>query len=244
MRKLSVAIITYNEEGNIERALSSVDFADEIIIVDSFSTDNTVEICKKFTDKIHPREFAGHVDQKNFALSLAENDWVLSIDADEVVTDKLKDEIINILGGVDLKQGYKLPRRAFYLGRWIKHSGWYPDYKVRLVNKDHAKWGGIDPHDKLEVDDVVGRLKGELLHYTYKDLAHHFQVINKYTTIASKRLYENGKKAHVTDIVIRPVFLFIKKFIIKLGFLDGLAGFIIAVSTAFYTFSKYLKLYE
>jgi glycosyltransferase involved in cell wall biosynthesis len=244
LRKLSIAIITYNEERNIERALKSVDFADEIVIVDSFSTDNTVKICKEFTDKINLREFAGHIDQKNYALSLAENDWVLSIDADEVVTDELKDEIVNVLGAENLKQGYKIPRRAFYLGRWIKHSGWYPDYKVRLVNKNHAKWGGIDPHDKMEVDGNVGRLKGKLLHYTYNDLAHHFLVINKYTTIAAKRLFENGQKAHISDITIRPIFSFIKKFIIKLGFLDGLAGFVIAISTAFYTFSKYLKLYE
>jgi glycosyltransferase involved in cell wall biosynthesis len=244
LRKLSVAIITFNEEKNIERALKSVDFADEIIVVDSFSTDATVEICKKYTDNVTLREFKGHIDQKNHALSLTANDWVLSIDADEEVTAKLKENIIAVLKSDGVKDAYKMPRRSFYLGRWVRFSGWYPDYNVRLVNKNKSKWGGIDPHDKMMVDGECGTLKGDLLHYPYKDIAHHLDTINKYTSIAAGRLYEKGKTTSVLNIAVRPVFTFIKKFFLKLGFLDGVAGFVIAVSTAFYTFSKYLKLYD
>ena len=243
MRKLSVAIITYNEERNIERALKSVDFADEIIVVDSFSDDMTEEICSRYSVKFSKREFKGHIDQKNHALSLAENSWVLSIDADEEVTAGLKAEIVAILKADITKDGYKMPRRAYYLGRWIKHSGWYPDYNIRLVDKSKAEWIGIDPHDKLSVAGEVGKLGGDLLHYPYNDLSHHFCTIDKYTSTAASRLYDKGRRASVIDFTIRPIFTFLKKYILKLGILDGLAGLVIAVTTAFYTFSKYLKLY-
>ncbi len=246
MKKLSVVIITYNEENNIRRALGSVDFADEIVIVDSYSTDRTVEICKEFTKKIHLKEFLGHVAQKNYALSLAQNEWVLSIDADEEVSGGLKDEILKVMSGDDniSMNGYKMPRRAFYLGRWIRHSGWYPDQKVRLVKKSEALWEGIDPSDKLVVTGSVGAFRSDLLHYPYKDFSHNLQTIDKYTTITAKRLFESGRRAGFTDIFIRPLFTLLKKLVIKAAFLDGLSGIVIAFSTAFYTFSKYLKLYE
>ena len=244
MRKLSVAIITFNEESNIARALKSVSFADEIVVVDSHSTDKTVEICKEFGATVTLREFAGHVDQKNFALGLTEHDWVLSLDADEVITDGLKDEIIQVLNADNIKDGYKMPRLAFYLGRWIKHSGWYPDYKTRLVNKTKAKWVGIDPSDRLELDGALGTFKNDFLHYTYQDVAHHLRTINSYTSITAERLFEKGKKTCVLDLTVRPFLVLIKKYFLKLGFLDGIPGLVIAITTAFYTFSKYLKLRE
>ena len=244
MKKLSVAIITFNEENNLPRALKSVDFANEVIVVDSFSTDKTVEIAKESGAVVSQREFPGHVDQKNHALSLTTHDWVLSIDADEAVTDELKAEIVELLKRDDLKAGYKMPRKCFYLGKWIIHSGWYPDYNIRFVDKTRAKWGGTDPHDKLMLEGETGTLKGDLLHYPYNDLAHHFTTINKYTSIAADRLFKKGKKAGIADITIRPFLIFFKKFILKLGFLDGLQGFVISASTMWYTFCKYLKLYS
>ncbi len=244
MKKLSVAIITFNEEKNIARALKSVDFADQIIVVDSLSSDRTVEICKQFSAKTTLREFPGHIDQKNFALSLTTHDWVLCIDADEVVTDKLKSEILTVLNSDDSHAGYKFPRCTFYLGRWIRHSGWYPDYNIRLLDKTRAKWGGVDPHDKIMLDGGCGVLKGDLLHYPYRDISHHMSTINSYTSIAADRLFKAKKRARITDITLRPLFSFIKKYFIKFGFLDGVAGFVIAVTTAFYTFNKYLKLSE
>lgn len=243
--KLSVAIIAYNEERNIERALSSVSWADEIIVVDSQSTDRTVEIARRYTDKVVIHPWQGHIAQKNFALSLATNEWVLSIDADEEVSPKLANSIKKILAEGPKFDGYMVKRKVFYLGKWIKHCGWYPDYRIRLVKKDKAHWGGESVHDLLIVDGKVAKIKdGDLYHYSYRDISDHIAKIQSYTTTMAKNKFELGKRAHWYDLLFRPIFSFVKKYIFQLGFLDGIYGFIICSLTSYYVFLKYLKLWE
>lgn len=242
MEKLSVTIITLNEEHNIRDALESIKWADEIVVVDSGSRDKTVEICREYTDKVFYNPWPGHIEQKNLAIDKASNQWILSIDADERVTPELAGEIKRVLEGPSV-DAYAVPRLVFYLGRWIAHS-WYPDYKVRLFRRDKGKWGGINPHDKVVVDGKVERLKGDLLHYSYKDIAHHVNTMNSFTTISAREYSKLGKKAGPLDLIFKPAGMFLKKYLLKQGFRDGMPGFIIAVSSAYYVFLKYAKLWE
>lgn len=243
VEKLSVTIITLNEEKNIRDALESVKWADEIVVVDSGSSDKTVDICKEYTDKVFFNPWPGHIAQKNFAINKASNIWILSIDADERITPKLAGEIKEVLQFPNA-DAYAEPRHVFYLNRWINHSGWYPDYKVRLFRKDKAKWGGINPHDVVVVNGKVEYLKGDLIHYSYKDISHHVNTINNFTTISAGEYLKLGKRASLWNIVSRPTGTFLKKYILKQGFRDGIPGFIIAVSSAYYVFLKYAKLWE
>lgn len=242
--RLSVVIIAYNEEHNIERALKSVAWADEIVVVDSQSTDQTVDICRRYTNKVITHPWQGHIPQKNFALAQAANEWVLSIDADEEVSPELANSIKQILAQGPKFDGYMVRRKVFYLGKWIKHSGWYPDYRIRLVRKERARWGGESVHDVLEVNGSVAKISdGDLYHYSYRDLSDHISKIDGYTTIMAKSKFETGKRAHWYDMVFRPLFGFFKKYIFRLGFLDGVHGLIICALTSYYVFLKYLKLW-
>jgi len=243
--KISVAIIAYNEEHNIERALRSVAWADEIVVVDSQSTDRTVEICRRYTDNVVVHPWQGHIPQKNFALAQATNEWVLSIDADEEVSPELANSIKTILAQGPEFDGYAVKRKVFYLGKWVKHSGWYPDYRIRLVKKENACWGGESVHDVLEVNGSTTKIRdGDLFHYTYRDLSDHISKINSYTTIMAKNKFEACKRACWCDVVFRPILSFFKKYIFQLGFLDGFHGLIICVLASYYVFLKYLKLWE
>lgn len=242
MEKLSVTIITLNEESNIRDALESVKWADEIVVVDSGSTDKTVDICREYTDKVFYNPWPGHIAQKNLAIEKSTHHWILSIDADERVTPELAGEIKRVLEGPSV-DAYAVPRLVFYLGRWIDHS-WYPDYKVRLFRRDKGRWGGINPHDKVVVDGKVERLKGDLLHYSYKDIAHHVNTMNSFTTISAREYSKLGKEAGLLDLIFKPAGMFLKKYLLKQGFRDGMPGFIIAVSSAYYVFLKYAKLWE
>lgn len=242
MEKLSVTIITLNEEANIRDALESVKWADEIVVVDSGSGDKTVDICKEYTDKVFYNQWPGHIEQKNLAIEKVTHNWILSIDADERVTPELASEIRGVLKGPKA-DAYAVPRRVFYLGRWIDHS-WYPDYKVRLFRKEKGRWGGINPHDKVMVNGTLERLKGDLLHYSYKDISHHVNTMNSFTTTSAMEHLKLGRRAGLLDLLFRPAGMFIKKYILKQGFRDGLPGFIIAVSSAYYVFLKYAKLWE
>ncbi len=242
MNKITAAIITFNEESNIRDALESVKWVDEIVVVDSGSSDKTVEICRDYTDKIFLNPWPGHVQQKNFAIGKSSNEWILSIDADERVSSRLASEIKKELRSPSA-DAYRVSRRAFYLGRWIKFSGWYPDRKVRVFRKSRARWGGINPHDKVITRGPVKRLEGDLYHYTYRNISHNVQAINSFTDISSKE-YLKKRKGSVIDMIVRPPMAFFKKFILKQGFRDGMPGFIIAVSTAYYVFLKYAKLWE
>ncbi|HXG94523.1 MAG TPA: glycosyltransferase family 2 protein [Blastocatellia bacterium] len=243
--KISAIVITFNEERNIADALRSLKWADEIIVVDSQSTDRTVEIARGFTDKVITREWPGYSAQKNFAASQAAHDWIFSLDADERVTDELAREIESLkrAGNADAS-AFEMPRLANYLGRWIKHSGWYPDYKIRLYDRRVSQWRGDYVHESLEVKGKVKRLKGKILHFTVESASDHHLRIDRYTTLAAEQAHAQGKRASVAALIFSPLATFIRSYILKLGFLDGLQGLAIARFAAYYAFLKNLKLWE
>ncbi len=244
MPELSVVIITYNEERNIERCLASIkDIADDIVVVDSFSTDKTEEICKQNNVRFIQHTFEGHIEQKNYAITQAKYPYILSIDADEVLTDKLKESIKAIKNNWD-HDGYYINRLTNYCGKWIRHGGWYPDWKLRLWDSRKGKWTGVNPHDKYEMEGnaSTSRIKGDLLHYSYYSISDHLKQIEKFTEIAAKASYEKGKRASYFKIFVNPFVKFIKDYFFRLGFLDGFYGLVIALNSAFATFTKYVKL--
>ncbi len=246
MEKLSVVIITFNEEQNIERCLKSVQFiADEIVVLDSFSTDKTKEICESFGVRFSAHKFDGHIQQKNRALSLASNEWVLSLDADEAPNNELLNSIKQALKNPKA-EAYYFNRLTNYLGKWIRHSGWYPDQKLRLLKKSKGKWAGINPHDKIEMLDSVKPqyLKGELLHYSYYSIEQHIDQINKFTTIGAFEAHKKGRKSNMAIASIKSFWKFVRDYFFKLGILDGYYGFVICSLSAWATFNKYLKLRE
>lgn len=242
---ISACIITLNEEGNIRDCLESIKWVDEIVVVDALSSDQTVSICSQYTDRIVQHAWPGHVAQKNFALSLATHEWVLSLDADERVSDELGQEILRELRDTAADwDGYYFPRKTFHLGRWIRHGGWYPDHKLRLFRKSKAHWGGVDPHDIVRLDGRAKHLKSPLYHYTYRDMAHQMAVINRYTDIASHEKHRARARFPLLHMLLNPVAMFVKTYLLKRGFLDGVPGLIVAVSGSFYVFLKYAKLWE
>lgn len=244
--KISAVIITYNEERNIERCLSSLDgLVDEIVVVDSLSTDGTKEICERFDVRFIEHPFEGHIQQKNFTMEQAANDWVLSLDADEALTDELKSSISNV--DLDSHQAFRLKRLTNFCGKWIRHCGWYPDKKTRLWNRTSGRWGGLNPHDRVEMNDgvTVGELDGDLLHYSFYNLSEHTAQIQKFSTLAAQAAFEAGKRSSVfKNIILGPFYTFIKKYFLQAGFLDGYFGFIISINTAYSKFLKYVKLRE
>jgi glycosyltransferase involved in cell wall biosynthesis len=244
MVKLSVVIITRNEEKNIARCIDSIkDIADEILVIDSFSTDTTEEICKHKGAKFIQHAFQGHIEQKNYALQQTAYPNVLSLDADEALDETLKKSIAEVKESWKL-DGYEMNRLSNYCGTWVKHCGWYPDRKLRLFDKRKGKWGGINPHDKFEIvpGGTVGRLKGDILHYSYYTIDDHYKQIEYFTTINAKASFVNGKRAPVWKLFIAPVVKFIKDYIIRLGFLDRQAGWQICRLSAWATYLKYKKL--
>jgi glycosyltransferase involved in cell wall biosynthesis len=243
--KISAIVITLNEEPNIADALRSLAWADEIIVVDSESTDHTTEIAREFTARIIVRAWPGYSAQKNFAAEQARYDWIFSLDADERVSDELAREIARLKQiEVPIAAGFEMPRLANYLGRWIKHSGWYPDYKLRLYDRRRGRWRGDYVHEGIELDGKVERLKGDLLHYTVRDASDHHLRIDRYTTLAARQSHAQGKRASLGSIMFAPFATFIRSYVFKLGFLDGLQGLAIARFAAHYAFLKHLKLWE
>lgn len=242
---LSAVIITFNEERNIGRCLASLtDVADEIVVVDSFSTDKTEEICRQFNVRFICNRFEGHIEQKNFAASQAQFDYVLSLDADEALTDELKQSILAVKENVG-SDAYSMNRLTNYCGQWIRHTGWYPDRKTRLWNRTKGKWGGTNPHDKWELFDkkaTVPNLKGDLLHYSYYSISEHIKQIEYFSEIAAKAEAMQGKNPSVLQLLVGPWAKFIKMYFIKLGFLDGYYGYVISRLTAQATFIKYIKI--
>jgi glycosyltransferase involved in cell wall biosynthesis len=244
--KLSVVIITFNEEENIRRCLESVEgIADEIIVVDSYSIDRTKAICEEFNTKFIEHEFEGHVEQKNFAFSQCRGEYILSLDADEALSPELRECISELKKSFKFK-GYKLNRLTWYQGAWIRHSGWYPDTKLRLVQNGMATWKGENPHDRLELNDNIATsiLQGDLYHYSFKDLTDHAIRTDTYSSIAAREAYRKGIKPGMVKLILNPAFTFIKKFFLQLGFLDGYNGFLIARMAAYGKFLKYSKLKE
>ncbi len=249
---ISACIICFNEGDNIRRCLESLkwvkDSGGEIIVVDSFSTDRTVQICRQYTDKVFQNKWPGFVNQKNYALNLASNEWVLSLDADEVMSEQARIEIIQEWrrSGYEKYDGYYFKRHTFYLGKWINYGGWYPDYKLRLFRRSKGKWGGRDPHDRVVVNEpaLLKRFGGEIIHYTYKSISNQLKSIDKFSDAASNELLKQKNKFHLFCLLLRPPIKFLEVYIWKAGFLDGLPGFIIAVLTSYYSFIKYAKLWE
>lgn len=243
---LSVVVITFNEERNIERCLKSVQgIADELVVVDSFSTDSTKKLCQKYGVKFIEHEFEGHIQQKNWAWKQASCDFVLSLDADEALTPELKESIAKVKETPNYN-GYTLNRLTYYCGHWVKYSGWYPDTKLRLFRKGDGKWGGVNPHDKFTMnhEQKTPNLEGDLLHYSYYSKEDHFKQIEYFSAIAAKELFQSGKKVSSLTIGLKVVAQFVKNYILKTGFLDGRTGWLIAVRSSYATLRKYSKLKE
>jgi len=246
MIKISAVIICLNEEKNIARCLDSLQgVADEMVVVDSFSTDKTKEICLKKGVRFIENKFLGHIEQKNFAVESATYDWVLSLDADEALDNTLKNTILEIKKNPSF-QAYSMNRLTNYCGHWVKHCGWYPDRKLRFWNRNIGKWGGTNPHDEVLVgaDIKVQHLKGDILHYSYYTIHDHLKQLNYFTEIMANEAFKKGKKGSLIKIIFSPLVKFIKSYFIQRGFLDGYYGFIICMISAFATFIKYLKLGE
>lgn len=240
--KISVVIITKNEEENIVACLETVKWADEIIIVDSLSTDRTVELAKNYTDKVFSRPFKNYADQKNFAGQQASQPWILSIDADERVLDELKKEIIGIVKQ-DKIDGCRIPRLDYMFGKIIKYGGWYFQPHIRLFKTDKAQWFG-EVHESVIVNGKVGSLKNPLLHYSHLTISHFVQKLDCYTTIEANANHQKGIKPNIFNILFIPWVVFLYKYFYKLGFLDGIHGLVLATSLAYYHFIKQTKLWE
>jgi len=242
---ISVCMITFNNARTVGKALQSVaSWASEIIVVDSLSTDDTPGIVKKYTKNFEQRPWPGHSHQYNYCISKAKNEWVIFIDADEEIPPELATEIQErIEKDQGIYDGYIVHRRTFYLGRWIMHGGWVPDYEIRLFKKSKGAFaGGL--HANVKVRGKVGELENFYSHYNYRDIADQIETINKYSKIAATDMLKKGKRFSWIDLIFRPPFRFIKEYIAKRGFMDGMPGFVIAISTMYYVFTKYAKLWE
>ena len=243
--KLSAVIITFNEERNIGRCLENIrDLADEIIVVDSFSEDNTEKICGQFPVKFIKNPFEGNIKQQSFACSQASHEYILSLDADEILSEELKQNIRRIKENGFGRDAYVMNRCTNFCGHWIKHGMWYPDKKLRLYRSEKGYWGGTEPHGLIimKPNSSMDHIKGDILHYSYNTLEEVIIRNNKYTNIMARTMLNQGKKATWVNLAISPLLAFLSGYIFKLGFLDGTDGFFIASSVAYQTMTKYAKL--
>lgn len=245
---LTVTIITLNEEENIARAIQSVSWASEIIVIDSGSTDKTVQISQQLGARVIHNPWPGYGQQKNFAQKLASFDWVLNLDADEEVSAELKDSILDALtriqkGEVDAR-GFCFPRKTFYLGRWIRHGGWYPNYTTRLGHRSFSSWTEPSVHETLQIQGKLKRLEAPIHHYAFSSIQEQVLTNLRFSHLGSQELKKAGKQAHIGRLIFKPIGKFIETFLLKRGFLDGLPGFIISVNAAHSMFLKYAYLSE
>lgn len=239
--KITATIITLDEERNITRAIESLRCCDEILILDSGSVDRTVELAQKLGARVIEAGWRGYAGQKNWAAEQATHDWILSLDADEALSEALEAEIWNLKKNGPQYDAYTMPRLAQYLGRWILHSGWYPDRKVRLYHRGKANWVGDFVHESVHVSGRVGYLDANILHFTCDSLSEHLKTLDRYTTLAAQELAARKLSIGWWRLILDPPWTFVKTYFLKLGFLDGLEGLIIAYMAAFYTFLKYSK---
>jgi glycosyltransferase involved in cell wall biosynthesis len=239
--KISATIITCDEERNIARAIESLRCCDEIVVVDSGSVDRTVEIAAKLGARVIESPWPGYAKQKNLAASKAAYDWILSLDADEALSEALEAEIWHLKKNGPGCDAYTMPRMAQYLGRWILHSGWYPDRKVRLYDRRKATWVGDFVHESVQVEGSVGHLQSNLLHHTCESISEHLRSMDRYTTLAAQEVVSNKQKVIWPNLILEPGWTFFQTYFLKLGFLDGLEGLMIAYMAATYTFLKYAK---
>ncbi|MCU1263386.1 MAG: glycosyl transferase, family 2 [Bryobacterales bacterium] len=242
--KISGAIVTLNEERRIARAIESMRCCDEIVVVDSGSADRTRAIASGLGARVIERPWPGYAEQKNFAAAHASFDWILSLDADEVLSESLEAEIWALKKDGVTCDGYAMPRMAQYLGRWIRHGGWYPDRKVRLFDRRKARWTGEFVHESVRVDGKVGQLQGNILHFTCDSLSEHLRTMDRYTTLAAREVIARGRTASMSHLIFDPAWTFIRTYVFQRGFLDGFQGFTIAWMAALYTFLKYAKARE
>lgn len=243
--KISAVIITFNEAERLPAALKSLEgVASEIIVVDSHSTDETVKIARSFGCRVFEREWTNYADQKNFGQSQASYPWILSLDADERLSPELREEIISLLPTEPDCVGFSMPRRVFYLGRWIRHGGWYPDRRVRLFRRDRAHWEGEYVHEKLVIEGEIKRLKGDLLHFTYRNITDHMRRINLFSELGAKKLYASRKKCRWYHLTLLPLLRFVRNYFFLGGFLDGFPGLVICVLSSYALFARYAKLKE
>lgn len=246
MLKLSAVIITYNEEKNIRRCLESLaSVADEIVVLDSFSTDNTEAICKEFNTVFVQQEFVGHIEQKNAALKIASNDYIISLDGDESLSEELQESILILKDNWE-KDGYICKRKNFFRGQWINYSHWYPNKKLRVFDRRKCHWGGLNPHDHIvmDVDAEVGTLEGDILHWTFQSISDFNKKIEYFSSISARAYFNAGIKSNYWKIFANPFWAFTKSYLLKLGFLDGFNGMVICMQTAHQTYLKYIKLME
>ena len=239
--KISAAIITFNEERNVARVIESLRCCDEILVLDSGSNDRTVEIATKLGARVVEASWHGYAAQKNIATELAAHDWVLSLDADESLSEALEAEIWQIKKAGPQAAGYSMPRLAQYLGRWILHSGWHPDRKVRLFDRRKARWVGSFVHESVKVDGPVAHFRSNLLHFTCDSLSQHLRSMDGYTTLGAQESVARGKQLSYSRLLFDPPWTFLQTYILKLGFLDGPEGLAIAYMAALYNFVKYFK---
>jgi glycosyltransferase involved in cell wall biosynthesis len=241
---LSVTIITKNEAADIDAALASVAWADDIVVVDSGSTDDTAAIARARGARVVVRPWPGYSAQKNYAASIASHDWILSLDADERVTPELASEIRMAIASGPREAAFRIPRVTFHLGRWIRSTDWYPDHQTRLYDRRAAEWTGAYVHEAVAARGPIGQLRGELQHYAYRDVADHLETIDRYTTLAARQMYEAGRRATAIDLALHPVFAFFRNYVVRGGIRDGATGFLISRMNAYYVFLKFAKLWE
>jgi len=242
--KISCILITRNESKNIRRCLESVSWTDEIVVVDSYSQDDTKKIASEFTDRIYDLKWEGFGKAKEYAKNQATGEWILSVDADEVISESLRKEIQRTVESEAPLDGYLIPRRSNFLGRWIKHGGWYPDLVLRLFKRNKGSFTHRLVHEEVKVDGKVGCLRNDILHYTDPDFDHYLKKLNRYTTLDALQLHGEGRKARPSDLLFRPPVTWVKMYLFKKGFLDGMPGLILAISSAFHVFTKYVKLWH
>jgi glycosyltransferase involved in cell wall biosynthesis len=244
--QLSVCILACNEESSLARCLDAVAFADEVIVVvDRKSRDASEKLARERADRVEVRPYEGDLEQKSYCVSLATCDWVLIVDPDEVVSRELGEAIVDVIGADGRGcSGFDLDRKTYHLGRWIEHGDFYPDWTLRLFRRDRATWTGINPHGRIVVDGRVGRLSGTLEHFSYRDLTDQVERIQFFSGESAKALQLSGQHFSLSRLILRPPARFTRAYFLKLGFLDGLPGFVIAAATAFHVFLKYAKLWE
>ncbi len=240
---ISLVIITFNEEAHIERCIRSAPFADEVIVVDSFSSDCTVELAKKCGALVFQEKWRGFGPQKAFAASLAKNSWIISLDADEAFSPELGAEIQNSYATLSSEMGYYFPRKSFHLGRWIGYGGWYPDYQLRFFNKMISQWNSEVLHEKVEVKKI-GYFKNPILHWVFDDLSDQVITNDRYSTLGAQKLTDSGKSFSYVKFFTKPISKFIECYFFKRGFLDGMPGFIIAVGASYSIFLRFAKHWE
>ncbi len=245
MKRISAVLITYNEADKIQRALGSLQaVSDEIVVVDSDSTDATVEFCSRYTNRILTKSWQGYRDQKQFATDQASHEWVLSLDADEALSPQLVEEILQWKEQDNNFEGYYLPRKTFFMGRWIEHTTWYPDWQLRLFRKSRGRWEGGRVHESFRVTGPTARFKGQIYHHTYASFSEYLEQLERFSSLAARDRFDEGQRAQWVHLLCHPPAIFLKNYLLRLGFLDGKPGLAVSILAAVSSLFKDLKLWE